>query len=238
MNLTETIKAQALIHAKEVFPKEAVGLLHVVKGKNRYFKCENIAATPDEHFILDPKDYLKAESKGSITAVIHSHPKTNPLPSQADKVACEKSGLPWFIVNPTTEQWASYQPNGWELPYVGREFSHGVIDCYSLVRDFYKREFGLALNDYARRDQWWYNGENMYLDNFTKEGFKAIDIKEIGYGDLFLMNLESPVPNHAAIYLGEDNKILHHVQGRLSSRDVYGGYYQKMTAKVLKHESR
>jgi len=238
LNLTETIKSQALIHAKEVFPKEAVGLVHVVKGKNRYFKCENIAETPDEHFILDPNDYLKAETKGSITAVIHSHPKTNPSPSQADKVACEKSGLPWFIVNPNTEQWASYKPNGWELPYVGREFSHGVIDCYSLVRDFYKREFGLVLNDYARRDQWWYQGENMYLDNFSKEGFKAIDISEIGYGDLFLMQLESPVPNHAAIYLGEGNQILHHVQGRLSSRDVYGGYYQKVTAKVLKHESR
>ena len=51
------------------------------------------------------------------------------------------------------------------------------------------------------------------------------------------MQLESPVPNHAGIYLG-DGVVLHHVQGRLSSRDVYGGYYQKVTAKVLKHESR
>jgi hypothetical protein len=28
------------------------------------------------------------------------------------------------------------------------------------------------------------------------------------------------------------------VQGRLSSRDVYGGYYVKSTAMVLRHESR
>ena len=40
-----------------------------------------------------------------------------------------------------------------------------------------------------------------------------------------------------AIYL-DQGIVLHHVQGRLSSRDVYGGYYQKVTAKVLKHESR
>lgn len=237
MNLTKKIKEEALGHAKEQFPNEAVGLVHVVKGKNRYFKCQNLAVTPDEHFILDPSDYLKAETKGEITAVIHSHPKTNPSPSQADMVACEKSGLPWFIVNPNTEQWASYKPSGWELPYVGREFSHGIIDCYSLVRDFYKRKFNIILNDYNRRDQWWEKGENMYLDNFKKENFKEVDISEVGYGDLFLMHLESPVPNHAAIYL-DDGIVLHHVQGRLSSRDVYGGYYQKVTAKVLKHESR
>ena len=237
MNLTESIKKQALAHAKEDFPNEAVGLVHVVKGKNRYFKCENIAETPDEHFILNPKDYLEAEKKGEITAVIHSHPKTNPAPSPADMVACEASGLPWFIVNPNTETWGSYKPAGFELPYVGREFSHGIVDCYSLVRDFYKREFGLQLNDYNRRDQWWEKGENMYLDNFSKEGFLSVDLSNVSYGDLFLMQLESPVPNHAGIYL-DNGIVLHHVQGRLSSRDVYGGYYQKVTAKVLKHESR
>ena len=168
MKLTKEIKEKALAHAKEEYPKEAVGLVHVIKGKNRYFKCQNLAETPDEHFILNPKDYLEAEKKGEIIAVVHSHPKTNPAPSPADKVACEASGLPWFIVNPNTETWGEYKPEGWELPYVGREFSHGIVDCYSLVRDFYKREFKLQLNDYNRRDQWWEKGENMYLDNFAK----------------------------------------------------------------------
>ena len=51
------------------------------------------------------------------------------------------------------------------------------------------------------------------------------------------MKLDSVVPNHAAIYL-DDMIILHHVQGRLSSRDVYGGYYQKVTELCLRHESR
>jgi proteasome lid subunit RPN8/RPN11 len=237
LNLTKTIKQQALDHANEAYPKEAVGLVHVVKGRNRYYKCKNIADTPDEHFVLDPKDYLLAEQKGEITAIIHSHPKTSPEPSPADQIACEKSDLPWFIVNPKTEEWKSLIPQGYELPYVGRQFFHGIIDCYSLVRDFYKREFNIELYDYTRRDQWWEKGENMYLDNFAKEGFKQIELGQVGYGDLFLMQLESPVPNHAAIYLN-DGILLHHVQGRLSSRDVFGGYYQKVTAKILKHESR
>ena len=38
-------------------------------------------------------------------------------------------------------------------------------------------------------------------------------------------------------YMG-DQQVLHHVQGRLSSRDLYGGYYGKSTACALRHESR
>lgn len=237
MTLSEEIKEKALLHAKEDCPRESVGLVHIVKGREKYYPCNNLAETPDEHFILDPKDYIEAENKGEVVAVIHSHPITNHHPSPADRVACEKSKLPWHVVNPQTELWGYCEPEGYELSYVGRPFFHGVIDCYSLVRDYYKREYGIGLNDYHRRDQWWYKGENMYLDNFGKEGFKEIPFEEVKEGDLFLMKLEADVPNHAAIYLGE-NIVLHHVQGRLSSRDVYGGYYHKVTEVCLRHESR
>ena len=236
MKLNKNIKKLALQHAKEESPRESVGLVHIVKGKERYFKCNNLAETPDEHFVLDPDNYEKAEKQGEIIAIIHSHPRTHHNPSPADLVACEKSGLHWFIVNPKTELWGSCKPSGYELPYVGRSFFHGVVDCYTLVRDFYIKEFGIQLNDYFRRDKWWEKGENMYLDNFKSEGFYEISLKEIQYGCVVLMNIESNVPNHAAIYLG-DNIVLHHVQGRLSSRDVYGGYYITNTAKVLKHEN-
>ena len=237
MNLTDALKTEALAHAKKEFPRECCGLIAVVKGRRRYFPCTNLADTPDEHFILDPSQYQEVEDKGEIIAVVHSHPKTNHAPSPADRVACEKSQVPWFVVNPNTEQWGYVEPSGFELPYVGREFSHGLVDCYSLCRDWYKRELGLKMNDYDRRDKWWENGQNLYLDNFKKEGFKEIPKEDLSYGDALLLHLESPVPNHAAVYIG-DLIILHHVQGRLSSRDVYGGYYQKATAKVLRHESR
>ena len=79
--------------------------------------------------------------------------------------------------------------------------------------------------------------KTLYVENFSKEGFCKIPVEEVQPGDLILMNLVSPVPNHAAIYMG-DQQVLHHVQGRLSSRDVYGGYYGKSTAYALRHESR
>ena len=196
-----------------------------------------MAATPDEHCVLDPGDYANAEDRGEVVAVIHSHPTTNPKPSEADLVACEKTGVAWHIVNPLTEEWGYCEPSGYQLPYVGRVFAHGVVDCYSLCRDWYEREWGLHLRDYDRRDQWWEHGENLYLDNFQKEGFRVIPVEELQRGDALLIQLSSSVPNHAAIYLG-DQLILHHVQGRLSSRDIFGGYYLKNTACALRHESR
>ena len=56
-------------------------------------------------FILDPEDYVKADNLGDIVAVVHSHPTTPAIASQADKVSCEQSGLPWHIVNAKTKQW-------------------------------------------------------------------------------------------------------------------------------------
>lgn len=237
MKLPESVKTAAIEHAKEQFPNESCGLVAIVKGRKRYFACENKAETPDEHFVLDPADYARVEDLGEIVAVVHSHPKTNHAPSQADRVACEKSGLPWHVVNPQTLAWGYCEPEGFELDYVGREFVFGIVDCYTLCRDWYNREFGLNLRDYDRRDQFWLRGENLYLDNFASEGFYPIDLKDLQYGDALLMQLGSDLPNHAAIYLG-DQMILHHVQGRLSSRDMYGGYYLKNTAKALRHESR
>lgn len=237
MMLPPSIMSLIMAHAKEESPKECCGLVAVVKGKRRYFPCKNLADTPDEHFVLDPVGYAAVEDKGEIVAVIHSHPTTNHNPSPADRVACEQSGLPWHIVNPNTENWGYCEPEGFELPYVGREFSHGVVDCYTLVRDWYKREYGLELRNYLRRDKWWEHGENLYLENFEKEGFRQIPLADVKRGDLLFMQLVSPVPNHAAIYLGEQ-QVLHHVQGRLSSRDVFGGYYLKNVACALRHESR
>lgn len=237
MKLTDTLKAEILQHAKESDPKEMCGLVHVVKGRRRYYRCSNIAATPDEHFILNPEDYAAAEDMGEIVAVVHSHPTSRPQPSPADQISCNNNGLPWIIVNPKTEEWGECNPTAFELPYVGREFVFGVVDCYSLLRDWYKRELGLTLADFPRRDQFWERGENLYVEGYKSQGFRQVPFDELQYGDGILMQLSAELPNHGAIYLG-DQQILHHVQGRLSSRDVYGGYYVKSTAMVLRHESR
>ena len=229
--------AAAEEHAREVFPAECCGLVVVVKGRERYWPCLNLA-TDEDKFILSPADYAAADDAGEIVAVVHSHPNLFPDASMADLVAMEASGLPWHIYALPLDRWHSYKPKGYEAPLVGREWCYGVLDCYSLARDWYAEKMGLKLGDYERRGEWWNKGLNTFVDNFMNEGFVAMEPEaEPQWGDALLMQLQSPVPSHVAVYVGND-LILHHLRDRLSSRDLLSGYYQKNTTHVLRHKSR
>jgi proteasome lid subunit RPN8/RPN11 len=224
-----------LAHAERDYPRESCGVVCVVKGRRRYLACRNIAER-NEHFVIDPVDYAAAEDAGEVVAIVHSHCNLPPVPSQADRVGCESSGLPWVIVSWPSAQVQQFTPCGYRAPLVGREFLHGVLDCYALVRDYYAEALGLVLTDYARDDEWWLKNQNLYLEHFEREGFVVVTDAPRQH-DAFLMQVASQVPNHAAVYLGE-GVILHHVMGRLSSRDVYGGWWQKVTTHHLRHRSK
>lgn len=235
MILTEEVKQEIISHAKSHTPVESCGLVIIFKGKQQYRACKNLAHGSD-NFILDPSDYEKADNDGEIVAVVHSHPNASCKPSQADLVSCEASGLPWFIIGLPSEQWHYIEPTGYVAPLVGRTWSHGVLDCYSIIRDWYKQERNIEIPNFHRSDDWWKRGENLYLDNFSKAGFYKISQEELQEGDVILMTINSSVPNHGAIYLG-DGLILHHFHGRLSTRDVFGGYWLKNTMVYLRYEN-
>lgn len=222
-------------HAAAEYPREACGLVVVVRGRERYVPCRN-AASGTEHFVLPAEDFAAAEDLGEVVAVVHSHPDTPAMASEADLVSCEASGLPWHILSWPADDLRTIEPSGYQAPLVGRQFAHGVLDCYTLVRDWYRIERAIALPDFPRRDDWWHQGEDLYMRHYAKAGFAAVcqDQPEQP-GDVILMQLRSPVPNHAAVYLGGGH-MLHHLHGRLSSRDVYGGYWQEITRCVLRYQ--
>jgi proteasome lid subunit RPN8/RPN11 len=222
-------------HAARDYPREACGLVVVVKGKERYVPCRNVAAGT-ENFILPAEDYAAAEDIGEIVAVVHSHPDTSAEPSEADRVSCEASGVPWHILSLPGDDLRTIEPSGYQAPLVGRQFAHGVLDCYTLIRDWYKRERDIALPDFERRDDWWRHGGDLYMQHYAEAGFVAVSQDRPEQpGDVILMQLRAEVPNHAGIYLG-GGIMLHHVHGRLSSRDVYGGYWQEITRCVLRYK--
>lgn len=222
-------------HAAADYPREACGLVVVVKGRERYVPCRNVAAG-SEHFVLPAEDYAVAEDMGEVVAIVHSHPDAPAAPSEADLVSCEASGLPWHILSFPADDFRTIEPRGYIAPLVGRQFAHGVLDCYTLIRDWYSRERGIDLPDFARRDDWWSKGDDLYLRHYAEAGFVEVSQDQPEHvGDVILMQLRSPVPNHAGIYLG-DGLILHHLHGRLSSRDVYGGYWQEITRCVLRYQ--
>lgn len=231
-----TILAAVRAHAAECAPRECCGLAVVVRGKLRYWPCRNNYTGPDKVFVLNPEDYAAAEDAGAVVAVVHSHVFEPPAPSMADRVEIERSGLPWLIVNHPVGSWQVAEPSGYKAPLLGRPFAHGVLDCYSLVRDYYRETCGIMLPDIPREDHWWLKpGQNLYMDNFEAAGFFQIDERDMRQNDAILMRAASDRPNHAAVYIG-DQKIIQHVMGRLSSRDIWGGWWKKNATHYLRHK--
>ena len=230
-------KEAALSHAKVEDPKESVGLLLNVKGKERYYPCNNLSMTSYHCFILDPVDYVKADSVWEITGIVHSHPITPPTPSQADLISCENSNLPWHIVNPKTEQWGYCEPTGYKAPLLGREWVWGITDCWSLVVDWYKEEKNIELLDYQRpakvED---FLADPVFERYLPSRGFRLLDPDEkLMNGDVLAMSIFGQGLNHVAIFL--DGDVLHHLADRLSCKEPYSEWLLKCTGGRYRYAS-
>ena len=231
-------KEAALSHAKDQDPKESCGLLLNIRGKEKYFPCRNLAMTSHQCFILDPEDYVKGSNLGEIVGIIHSHPITPPTPSQADRISCEHSNLPWYIVNPKTEKWADLHPEGYKPELCGRPWVWGVTDCWSLVRDWYKKEKNIDLIDYERSMTPQQFLENPLFEKYAKDtGFRELENDEPPkVGDVLLMSIMHPTLNHVAIFLGD--MVLHHLADRLSCKEPYSEWLLKCTGKRYRYASQ
>lgn len=232
-NAVESIKK----HALEAYPNECCGL--IVNGV--YHPCTNAAEDPLNDFKIPKNEYLSLYNQGVVEAVIHSHthslhrpenehqidPRT---PSKNDMVSQKNTAIPWGIVSTEGETvtpivWLGDSLNN---PLIGRKFIHGINDCYSLIRDYYNQKFNIVLPDYPRDYLWWEGAGNLYVDNFANAGFETIEWQEMQPGDVLLINILAKVPNHAAIYCGED-KILHHYETRLSGTDSLRKWRSRIT---------
>ncbi|EFK1821062.1 C40 family peptidase, partial [Escherichia coli] len=186
----------------------------------RYQPCVNISAEPEAYFRIAPEDWLQAEMQGEIVALVHSHPGGLPWLSEADRRLQIKSALPWWLVCRGEIHKFRCVPH-----LTGRRFEHGVTDCYTLFRDAYHLA-GITLPDFEREDDWWRNGQNLYLDNMAATGFYRVPLSSAQAGDILLCCFGASVANHAAIYCG-NGELLHHLPEQLSKRERYSEKWQR-----------
>lgn len=230
-------KAEAERHALAVAPSESVGLLVIIKGRERYWPCSNISTEPENTFVLDPDDWAAAEDKGHIAAVVHSHPESPAAPSREDLQACNALGLPWHIYSLQTGLWGQCNPQTMRPSLVGRTWIWVYADCWTLVRDFYASH-GIDLPDWERpRLPDDFVRAPMFESCWESAGFRELLPDEtLSYGDALLFDMHSTGADHVGVYLG-DMEVLHHLRGRLSSRDLYGQLLQSTTVRKLRHRS-
>lgn len=251
------IRKEIEAHALTEYPRESCGLLIASGGKQKFFACRNVAEDGRD-FAIAAEDYAAAEDVGQVLAVVHSHIDQAAHPSELDLVSCEATGVPWHIVSvrqhagqqaPAIDKWHSFEPSGYVAPLVGRNFHHGSLDCYGLIRDFYAREMDIYLPDFERPDGWWDKPEcgEIYLENFKAAGFVQVSDGP-RYGDVLLMQYRSGRTNHGGVYIGDadlksqpglhrvHNAMLHHAMPRLSERVVYGGYWADVTRMIVRYD--
>lgn len=224
----------AKAHARSEYPKESCGF--VVNGT--YIAAANLDENPEQHFRIGADAQNAAEAHGTIQAILHSHPGGPLYPSQNDMAGQLASDIPWGIIGIDEDRigdpimWGEGVPIA---PLVGRVFTHGVADCYSLIRDCYRlgktelaaQDFKdwpyepIDLADCAREDSWWVGDGDLYSTNFPKWGFFKVDVSEARPGDVFLMSIRSEKLNHGGVLIG-DGLIAHHLPARLSRREPSG----------------
>ena len=259
MNYFEDTELEAVIAAAavECYPNESCGVVLAVKdGGYRFLPCENQAENPATSFEINPDKILEWQKAGLLLAVVHSHPPPSPAcPSMPDMTAQAAMAVPWGIV-PVHEDGADklfWFGDQVPRPHLGKgveglvglSYRHGVTDCYSLIRDYYREVWGISLPDQPRG--WGAKGPGVneydwYSLLHRKFGFEDVAMADAKIGDSLLLQVQCEFVNHAAVIVG-DGLLLHHPGGvmawdeaRLSKRDTIARWLPYIS-KVLRHKA-
>lgn len=227
MQLPKTELNKFKRHCLKNYPNEACAVAIETDSKLKVINCNNTHDDPLNHFRIDGKTISDYLINGSLKAVLHSHTHTSNkigdlrTPSAHDIQGHIDTSVPWGIVatDGITVSDPIWLDDNEIQPLLGRQFVHGVYDCLAILRDYYKIHRGITIKNYARDPDWWTLGQSLCTDEVIADnGFTPIKYTDLQEGDIVLMQIASPVPQHWAVVTG-NNTIIHQLPHRLSCED-------------------
>lgn len=214
MILNSTQKQKIIDYTLEAYPNEMCG----VCTQDDFIQLKNASENPLTSFSFDPVEYAAVVSQ--VTAIVHSHTKDIykldifdlRTPSPKDWHSQRTSGKPWLIVGTEGQNVSEpiQLPRTPSAEYLGRPFIWYVNDCYTLVQDYYRFEFGIILPPHPHKFDWTAGGlfEDMVDDYVAEIGLERVPVdRERVNGDIVVLSRMGMSNNHLGIF--HDGKILH-----------------------------
>lgn len=207
--------------------EEACGFIF---GDGEVSRCFNTHPDPAGAFRIDEQTYVLAEERG-IRAIWHSHAKLDGF-SPADQAAVLADVVPWVVYCLRTGLFHVVDP-ACHGPLVGRTFSYGILDCYSLVCDAMLEQHGIELPTW-HRGPWGEWGEPGFtvFDEEVVQHCRQVGAERLLPGDLVFMGKDHT--NHVGILTAPD-RLLHHPAKQRSREDIYGEAGREATRSIWRH---
>ena len=221
-------------HFKKEYPREGCGVIAIVKGKKKWFPCTNVAQD-DEDFIISSQEYFKIKVKYDILAIVHSHPDASNEASQFDIDNCNALGLSYYIFSYPEMDLNILEPKQKQYPIIGREYKFGVHDCFEALRDWLDLKNIKIPPRAPFEDDWWKKGLNYFCSETIKQ-WNHVEVKEPKENDVLIFTMESNVPNHCGVYIGNDT-MFHHAVNRLSCRESLYPLWAKYLTGVYRYDA-
>ena len=228
MILTNQIKNEIKLHAKEESPRECCGF---IVDKIGAYKAKNISQEKNK-FKVDPEDFLSASRGGEILAVYHSHLKEDePRFSEYDKFNSVSHDVLYILYSMRDNSFSQFDPSLTTFhKYIGREFKIGETDCWQLVKDFYEDELNIKFKEYYRDKTYKSYLGKLFNLGMKTSGFYFVD--QLQKYDCLLFGKETPF--HIGVYLGGD-LILHQPPNSYSRVEDYTEKHRKITKHIIRH---
>jgi proteasome lid subunit RPN8/RPN11 len=234
--LTEKQRSVIQAHAIEQYTRDKSECCGFVLKDGSVLQAKNIAADRTNSFSTD-KYTTSLAFRSGIAYIYHSHTDGTSGFSYNDAVGCLKLDIPFVLYDVYASKFKILDPSG-NTDYIGRDFCWLINDCYSLICDYYLREFGITLGKYDREIDEHGNltNGNDFLKHYAKEDFTRVDAEaHLQRGDVLVFAIGSSNPNHIGV-MDQDGLFLHQLKDQLSKLEVWGNSWKDCTVAVLRHQ--